>query len=402
MIKYKKFGYNNLGPLLWGFSHWLMDNIEKENISKVYFFSRDGYIMKKAFELIFPQSKVHTSYLEVSRRSLRVPILWKNYSLENVYTMLSPSRFIPIASIFDAVGLDVLNYKSLLSTYGFTFDSVLKRDELLSCTSLKSMYKELFSDIKANSLEEYEKLKLYIHKNNIGGKFAIVDIGWSGGMQRFLQDTLNQMGINNDIYGFYTGVAKYYKRNLINGQPLKLYGYLFDFSKNSHAIDPRSCFVGLYELLFLETKGSVKKYEIDRDNNVCAVRYPYEFSDSPYDKKAVTCIEKVQEGALMYITKHKGEFPREMSSLVLCNSLLHFGQNPSLRDVEMFGDFPFFDEGKRSYLAKPNKLVYYLFHYSIFKKDFMESRWKTGFLKRLLKIPLPYYRIYNLLNKYAK
>ena len=42
----------------------------KAGIKKVYFFSRDGLIMKKAFDLLFQD--VDTYYLEVSRRSLRV------------------------------------------------------------------------------------------------------------------------------------------------------------------------------------------------------------------------------------------------------------------------------------------------------------------------------------------
>lgn len=41
--------------------------------------------------------------------------------------------------------------------------------------------------------------------------------------------------------------------------------------------DCRNCFVGLYEMLFLETKGSVEKYKRDEDGNVFAQRYPYEY-----------------------------------------------------------------------------------------------------------------------------
>ena len=52
--------------------------IFKEHIDKVYFFSRDGYLMKQAFDLLYKENTdIKTYYLEVSRRSLRVPILWK-------------------------------------------------------------------------------------------------------------------------------------------------------------------------------------------------------------------------------------------------------------------------------------------------------------------------------------
>ena len=196
MDKYYQFGEKCLGPLLLGYSKWLLDNFRKEDIHKVYFFSRDGYLMKQAFDML-PDSNVNikTFYLEVSRRSLRVPILWKNYSLKNLLTMLTPSMLIPLASVFDAVGLDVSNYLPLLYKYGFNRNSVIYRKDFLDNEQLKGMYSELSKDIKEVSLAEYENLKEYLKEQEIAGKFAIVDIGWSGGMQRFLQTTLNEMGI---------------------------------------------------------------------------------------------------------------------------------------------------------------------------------------------------------------
>ena len=61
-----------------------------------------------------------------------------------------------------------------------------------------------------------------------------------------------------------TGVADYYKRNMNDGK-LSLHGYLFDFYNNVNSVDKRSPFVGLYETLFLEQKGSVKNYIRDKN-----------------------------------------------------------------------------------------------------------------------------------------
>ena len=119
--------------------------------------------MKQAFDIL-PDSNVNikTFYLEVSRRSLRVPILWKNYSLKNLLTMLTPSMLIPLVSVFDAVGLDVSNYLPLLNKYGFNRNSVIYRKDFLDNEQLKGMYSELSKDIKEVSLAEYENLKEYL------------------------------------------------------------------------------------------------------------------------------------------------------------------------------------------------------------------------------------------------
>ena len=400
MDKYYEFGEKCLGPLLFGYSKWLLENFRKEDIHKVYFFSRDGYLMKQAFDML-PGSKINikTFYLEVSRRSLRVPILWKDYSLKNLLTMLTPSMLIPIASVFDAVGLDVVNYLSLLEKYGFDRNSVIYRKDFLNNKQLKDLYSELSDDIKNVSLAEYSNLKEYLKEREIGGKFAIVDIGWSGGMQRFLQATLSEMGIKAEIYGYYTGIAKYYKRNISDGFVLNMHGYLFDFLHNPSDKDCRNCFVGLYEMLFLENKGSVEKYIRNEQGQMEAVRYPYEYMVNGEMLPEVEYIRSAQKGALDYVKDHQSDSIDRIDKLQLCGNLLSEGQNPSFKSIKLFADFRFFDEGEYYKLSSPRSLWFYLLHPSDFKIDFLKSRWKTAFLKRLLVVPLPYYNIYRLLKK---
>lgn len=400
MDKYYEFGEKCLGPLLLGYSKWLLENFRKEDIHKVYFFSRDGYLMKQAFDML-PVSKINmkTYYLEVSRRSLRVPILWKDYSLKNLLTMLSPSMLIPIASVFDAVGLDVVDYLSLLEKYGFDRNSVIYRKDFLNNKQLKDLYSELSDDIKDVSLAEYANLKEYLKVREIEGKFAIVDIGWSGGMQRFLQTTLNEMGIKAEIYGYYTGIAKYYKRNVSDGFALNMHGYLFDFMHNPSDKDCRNCFVGLYEMLFLEDKGSVEKYVRNDYGQIEALRYSYEYMVNGESLPEVEYIKSTQKGALDYVKEHLTDSIDSIDKLRLCGNLLSEGQNPSFKSIKLFADFRFFDEGEYYKLASPRSLWFYLLHPSDFKIDFLKSRWKTAFLKRLLVVPLPYYNIYKLLKK---
>lgn len=400
MDKYYEFGEKCLGPLLLGYSKWLLENFRKEDIHKVYFFSRDGYLMKQAFDML-PVCKINmkTYYLEVSRRSLRVPILWKDYSLENLLTMLSPSMLIPIASVFDAVGLDVVDYLSLLEKYGFDRKSVIYRKDFLNNKQLKDLYSELSDDIKDVSLAEYANLKEYLKVCEIEGKFAIVDIGWSGGMQRFLQTTLNEMGIKAEIYGYYTGIAKYYKRNVSDGFALNMHGYLFDFMHNPSDKDCRNCFVGLYEMLFLEDKGSVEKYVRNDYGQIEALRYSYEYMVNGESLPEVEYIKSTQKGALDYVKEHLTDSIDSIDKLRLCGNLLSEGQNPSFKSIKLFADFRFFDEGEYYKLASPRSLWFYLLHPSDFKIDFLKSRWKTAFLKRLLVVPLPYYNIYKLLKK---
>ena len=398
-MKYKQFGYNNLGPLLLGFSNWLFSNIKREGIDRIYFFSRDGFIMKRAFAALYQDLGIETYYLEVSRRSLRVPILWKDYSFENILTMLGPSQLITLKSIFDCVGIELCEHKDLIIQYGFNENSYFKRDNIRDNHKLQLLYKSLSDEINSNSLKEYELLKKYILQNKLGGKFAIVDIGWSGGMQRFLQTILNEMNIKADIYGYYTGVADYYTRNVSSNHDLKLNGYLFDFSHHPNDVDVRSCFVGLYEMLFLEQKGSVKYYREKSDGTICALRYDYEYLVDGKLLKDVVCISEVQDGAIEFVKNNKSNNFSSTELLKMVNPLLKSGQWPSKEAMELFSNFRFVDEGEYTVLANPRSMFYYLFHIGEFKIDFLKCRWKTAFLRKIFHIPFPYYLLYDFLKK---
>lgn len=394
--KYYRFGYEKFGMFLWGYSKWLHKSVKDSDIKDVYFFSRDGLIMKKAFDALY--NDVQTHYLEVSRRSLRVPILWMNYELSHVVNMISPSKLVSLTTIFDGVGLDINNYRSLIEKYGFTFETTFDRKELLENKNLNSLYSELEADIETVSKKEYELLVKYIDQNHLSGNFAIVDIGWSGGMQRYLIETLNKLGIDAGIKGYYIGVADYYKRNKEVVPDLDLNGYLFDFLHDKNAKDKRSAFVGLFETLFLEQGGSVKNYRVESEN-VTANRLPYEYLENGKPTFEYRNVMDIQRGALDFI-KRFGGMDLNVSADTLYEGLSETGLKPKKADIDMFADFRFFDEGETLYLAKPKSIFYYIFHVGNLKRDFLSSRWKIGFMKRLFKISLPYEEMYRAMLKY--
>lgn len=393
---YYRFGYEKFGMFLWGYSKWLYDSIKQENIEDIYFFSRDGLIMKDAFDILY--SDVNTHYLEVSRRSLRVPILWMNYELSHVLDMISPSKLVSLRSIFDGVGLNIEDYKNLIGKYGFNLETTFDRTSIMKNNDLKRMYLQLSEDIENNSKTEYENLIRYLKQENVSGKIAIVDIGWSGGMQRYLIETLNKLKIESVIKGYYVGVADYYVRNVKVIPSLDLNGYLFDFSRDKNAVDFRSAFVGLFESFFLEQDGSVEKYECVNDIMI-AKRLPYEYIvDEKYTKEYYD-VKEIQQGALDFIAKF-GRKDISLDSKLLFQGIYLTGVNPSKMDLALFAKFRFFDEGETSLLAMPNSYSYYIRNLSKLKIDFLKSRWKIGFMKNFLKMKLPYEKMYKLMAKF--
>lgn len=398
---YYKFGYKKFGPFLWGYVKWLHLNFKKENIKKVFFFSRDGYIMKKAYDLLY-HDDIKDMYLEVSRRSLRVPILWLDPSFGNYINMISPSKLVTIQSIFDGAGLDINNYKELLTKYDFTKESTFDRSEILNNNQLKELYTELLPEILKKSKSEYKLLQQYLNQQGVSGKFAMVDIGWGGSMERYLTQALNTLHIPHDIYGYYIGVADYYTKN-IKEFPLRMKGYLFDFKNDDKAVDKRSSFVGLFESLFLEQAGSVENYKRESNGKVVSNRYPYEYLDNNKPTFELISVKKIQKGAIAFIKDVQHDFV--LSNLLkfdsdeLYQGIEQTGMQPSKEDLNLFANFHFYDEGRDDKLAAPAGLFSYMKHPKKLKEDFLVSRWKIGFMKKMFKLPLPYQKVYEQMRK---
>lgn len=399
---YFQFGYDTFGPFLWGFVKWIHDQAKRIGLDRIYFFSRDGLIMKQAFDICFMDEDIKTFYLEVSRRSLRLPVLSLNPSFSNLLSTITVAKIIPIKAIFDAVGLDIIRYKELLQKYGFDESSQFEKSSIKENKELKALYEELLTEIIPNAQREYENMVCYIQQHELEGKFGVVDIGWSGGMQRYLEQVMTEIGIEHDVFGFYMGITESYKRNMAILPELKIQGYLFDCANNPGDYDKRSSFVGLFESLCLERAGSVKNYYIDDNGVANAKRYEYEYQKDGAPTKECLEIKDVQEGALKFVedialSAIHNSFA--FSADELFYMLRNAGANPDKHTITLFSEFDFYDEGSTIKLASPQSFLFYVIHPKQLKKDFLQSKWKTGFMKKLLRINLPYEKVFYALYK---
>lgn len=389
--EYYRFGYNYFGPFLWGYINWLHKEFQTYKPEKIFFFARDGLIMKKAYEMTF-FTDTPISYLEVSRKALRVPILYIDNELGTVIDMLPPSGYFTLEMLLDCVGIKESDIRELLNQYQFEIDMNLNAKEIVNDENFNKFYDKIKPLIVKKSQLSYELLSRYLSDHDVNGKFAIVDIGWSGGMQRYMIETLEKLGIKHEIQGYYTGVVSYVKRNTKVIPDLKMSGYLFDFLNDENAVDIRKGYVGLFETLFLEQDGSVNGYMEDSNGLVKAVRAPYEYKDCDGNLSfELTAVQEIQKAALDFISDVKNvdyiKF-ENYSKLELFNGIYSVGKKPSRKELHFFGDFRFFDDGVENKLASPKSTLHYIFRPKDFKNDFMNSRWKIGFLKKLFKVNL--------------
>lgn len=385
---YWKCGYETFGPLLYGYIKWLDEQFKNNNYTQIYFLARDGYIMQRAYDIIYPDNK--TRYIYASRRALLVPTIWMYKDLNEIFQNMLLPKEITVRAFLKKMGLDAEKYQKVIEKYGYTLE------QKISLKTLKDekieFYEEIKNDIYENSKKEYDNLLKYFNFVEFKGKVAIVDIGWYGNMQKALENTKKIANWNVDIDGYYVGIVPDSDKQLI----YNMKGYLFEKGREELFIK-KKFFNAIFELIFLAHHGSVKKYTEDTEK---VELYPYEYENIDTDNN----MQEFQKGALQFINDYlKSGISNyiEYNENIAMYNLLELGNRPRKIDIKSFGNIEFYDDDYCK-INQAKSLLYYLFHPKQFKHDLDVSKWKTGFLKSILKINIPYFEILKKVRERVK
>ena len=369
---FHNFGYTKFGPFLLEFSRWLYYNVKKLDIKKVFFLARDGFIFKQAFDMI-NEGDVSTTYMYASRRSICVPALHKAKSLNNVLEIIKLPREFTIGDFLNKIGVEEKKISKDLSQIGIKCDDVLINDNLKSNKTINLLYDKIKRNIDDNSLEEYKNLMNYLETIGFSGNVAIVDIGWYGSMQK----SLKELKPDAKIFGFYVGI------NAISTFDNEYNGFLYDGINKSN-VELINSFRQLFEYITLANHGSVKRFNGDKSI--------VDLYENEYSGKSLETVKEIQSSALTYIKSKSEEYKFDLD--VFCKLFL----KPKLRDTSFWGNIPFYDN-QVNYMANPKSFSHYILHPKEMLSDYKKSGWKIGFMKRLFKIPFPYYKLNIVLRK---
>lgn len=381
---YYNMGYETLGPLLYGFATWLYQNADDK---KVFFLSRDGFMMQKAFNIV-TDKKVKSTYFYGSRRALNIPTLWKDDNLEEMLEKVYVRDKISVGKLFSKWGLVEKDYIDILKKHNVSISDIYTYQDLFN-EKFKSIFNEIKPSIQKSSKKEYELLIKYIKQESFSNNIMLVDIGWYGSMQLSLSKILKDMNIESSIDGYYFGVNPLSK----NYDKIKMHGFLFENKINYDNFIKLCGNTGIFESLFLAPHGSVEKYS-ENNKKIEPVLYEYEYENTIEDKK----YREIQDGAIQFIKDYKESYLSKL--LVIDNKLSFYNIEkliiyPSLKDVKYFGDFKFLDDGI-SFLAKPKKMIEYLKRPRLLLDETLKCCWSIGLIKRMVKIKFCYYSLYKI------
>lgn len=361
---YYNLGYQVLGPTLISFVKWLDYEFQKNKINKIYFLAREGKIYKDVFDIIFDK-KYETKYLYISRRSITM----SNFRYLNFLNLKDILNYFTIKR--DSTLSDTLNYLNI------------KIDNCDNCLN-QNIYdliddNNLFNKIKEKLIIESKNVNTicldYLNQEEMNGKFAIVDIGWNGTMQKCLNSFLLNNNIKFELSGYYFSLFK----NLENGYQFINKNYkIYETIKNNPV---------LIENLFQYVDGSTIGYKKDKEKYI-PIKKEIEFD--LYSQDAIKSIDlgiadfTINWNQYGYCNDYKKFLNKSLSRFE------NFIVSPTIKDIKMFKKICYSD------IKKSEKLIYSGLN---IKKGLISSGWKCGYLKSLFKIRINYNSIVKVLKK---
>lgn len=387
-----KIGFETYGPLLYGFTQWLNENVKTNHYDRVFFFARDGYIIQKSYELFahferqFDKNCVR--YVYFSSRSLIVPAVWTCSSIEEVYKIIGSRPTMTVRRFLTQIGLDPESVTFEVEKAGLKMSDFLDGMDFKTGTKLDVLYSMVKKKADDNSREEYGLLCEYLEQEGFRGNIAVVDVGWRGHLQKALESLPYIKKNCSKVDGYYLGI---YLKNSIEREQYSMQGYFYTNDENLMIKRSVSVTIQIIELFFTATHGSTKKFARDGD-----VFVPVLFESEFKSEDSINKLCFLQDGA-MYFVQYMLErcflSSIDISAPVAYRNIRGLTLQPRRSHIRVLGQMAIHDVDKERYLADPRSLDFYLLHPRQFISDLKDASWKVGFLKKLFILPLPYWKI---------
>lgn len=295
-------GYFALGTYLFSVAKWVFDVAEKNHYDRIIFIARDGYVVKKIFDMLVAakKSNIASDYVYATRKSV-LP-----------YIMDSKEKFYYADNFINIFSKDYtyLKFLQLFSDVTNPLDAELKReyakcgiilDECIGDKERFNTFISVFNDLSFNEDKVRAKRKNIetYFKNIFKGRCATFDVGYSGRIQKslsdlcekpidalFLHDNGQQTHSMADITGF--NVYSFYEYSPVVTDILR-------------------------EIFISETGPSCIGFK-DENNTVIPV---FDIDDNDYSKKFA--IEIMQKGALDFANEFIRTFEKYHNMLSFRN-----------------------------------------------------------------------------------
>lgn len=383
---WEELGYVHVGILYLGLVTWLRSRLMEDGTDRVYFLSRDGYIMKEVYDRLLAcgAKGPPAHYLYASRRAFNLAAIRK---LDEAHTdfLVSGTSRLSVAQFLGRISIDSAEYIRQIQEVGLPGPNYVI-DSGEDYGRLRALFRALAPSIEARATDERSLLHAYLEQMGLlaGGEAAIVDIGWHGSLQNSLNLLLRDSSSDTKLTGHYLATFPPAASFVESGDRHR--GYLAESGEPKSTYDAIFASVEVFEWVFSADHGSVIRFAEGPEG----VRPILEQSE--VDEGKILLARHMQRGALDFIDDFLEQWrpPEqiEISPQMAARPLFNLLRSPSSREARSLGDLPhaegFGDVYVQRSIARPSETLLNPFRYHRLLREYRTAFWRRGYRKRLL------------------
>lgn len=287
----------NLAPLYYAFSTWLLAQLRKGGYQRVYFAARDGLIMKRFFDLVADASgfEIDSRYLYISRAALYPSLVFTDPETAKRLFCHYWDR-LTVEDALQRISLTFDESADLLAKYELG-NRKMKLDHS-TAPGFADFVSEVWPLLEDRNSEHYQLIIEYLSQEMLLSteKTALVDIGWHGSLQNCLLKLLNHLGIKKELNGYYLGT---FEKPTCADPNFKSKGFLVDNSEPAWITELVRSGPSVLELFHSAGHGSVLGYE--RNDRGIVPILEENYAEQGQFKAT---IEPIQNLAFEFVSKH--------------------------------------------------------------------------------------------------
>lgn len=354
-------GYNILGPILYSYCLWLHQIHKTTKDSAIIFLSREGYLIHKAYSVMFPNDS-DKFYLEINRNTLLWPMLFIDSSFSSFLKNIpNEKKHITIRYIFNKLlgnkknNINHFNKDGLLD-----YDTDYTPEELLNNSDFIETYNRIVNKQKKEYENQYNLLIEYMHDVLTYNTLILVNNSMTASAQIKLNKILSFSGLNNKIINLH-----FIRDKKISDRRL-LYRIWFEEKcpEISKAIFFAACII--FETMLFPDAGTALYY-YSKDEGKILVKN--DEVDNIQD--SIQQIQRLQNHSIRFIKDYLDHFPMPLSADVCLRIWCDFIKKPSYFEAEAFSRIFDKDDGNIKPFVKKYRLI-------CINKEIHRSWWPQG------------------------
>lgn len=335
--QYYEYGYTYSGFFALGYCHFIHDYVQKNHVDKVLFLSRDGYLLKRVYNFLYPDD--NTEYVFWSRTAaIQTTLKRSNNEFFLRYMKYKIPHKLTLAEIFKAMELE--HFCDFL-------EGELKPETILTKNNYNDVvtfFRTRWEDVITAFSHKNMAAKLYYSKVVQGCKKACaIDIGWAASgynaMRYLIED---EWKLDCKLTGLVAGSKNMYDKDVIEAQLIdgSIDSYLFsqrlnpDIYKKHQVNKLYSVFM---EIMLSAPFPSFKGFLPDEQNG-------YKLSFDLPEVEGYEMMRKIEDGAMDFVHQYTSAFKNYpyMTNIPGCDVYevcRHVISRPEYFR-NMFGDYP--------------------------------------------------------------